>query len=101
MYPGPQRTPSWEIPNYKPYIVGIDRLLCPRIPIEHNKYHGSTRTLGVHVHFSLDNADLRDLEVQQLYQKGEEEVHQVPILPEMVQGWAPTIVINGVKYFHL
>ena len=75
---------------YKPYIVGICGLLSPRILIEHNKYHGYTVR-------GTPNCPLTDLQVQQLYQKGEEEVHQVPILPEMVQGWAPTIVINEVK----
>ncbi len=38
MYPDPN-VPLWEIPYYKPYILGIQ---SPRIPREHNKYHGYT-----------------------------------------------------------
>ena len=30
------RTPSWEIPNYEPYIVGIYGLQSLRIPTKHN-----------------------------------------------------------------
>ena len=31
---------KWEIPNYKPYIVGICGVIIPKNPeVEHNKYH--------------------------------------------------------------
>ena len=43
---------------YKPFIVGIYGLKSPRIPREHNKYNGSTRTLGVHLSLSLDQCSL-------------------------------------------
>ena len=34
--------PLWEIPEYKPCIVGVYGLQSPRIPREHNKYRGYT-----------------------------------------------------------
>ena len=51
---------------YKPYIslqhVGVYGLLSPRIPIfSPYKYHGSTRTLGVHPSLSLDRRRLHNL----------------------------------------
>ncbi len=41
--PRAQRTLSLEIPNYKPYSSWVFMgKLSPRIPKEHNKYHGYT-----------------------------------------------------------
>ena len=59
MYPDlPTWAPGkWEIPNYKPYSSWVFMgKLSPRIPRLNtiNKYHGSTRTLGVHPSLSLD-----------------------------------------------
>ena len=56
MYPY-QRNPMGNpyISPICPYIVGVYGLLSPRIPIfSPYKYHGSTRTLGVHPSLSLE-----------------------------------------------
>ena len=44
MYPGPNVSPSWEIPTNKPYSTWVFMgFFIPKNPkVEHNKYHGYT-----------------------------------------------------------
>ena len=54
--------PLWEIPIYKPYIVGIEMGCNPQESLENtinNINATGTRTLGVHPSWSLDSWDQR------------------------------------------
>ena len=54
--PRAQHTPSWEIPMAKPYIrwVFVGKF-SPRIPREHNKYHGYNTVIFTPLKVNIEN----------------------------------------------